>query len=82
MQRCRHFWKDSRDRGQPASPDPSRCGSAVQSEEDAAGWQHEVVADGDWLAFNTVPPTTSLADMPQDLLANAHARMTVLISGG
>jgi hypothetical protein len=28
-----------------------------------------VVADNDWLAINAVPPTTSLADVPQDLLA-------------
>jgi hypothetical protein len=43
--------------------------AAAQSEEEAAGWQHEVVADNDWLAINAVPPTTSLADVPQDLLA-------------
>jgi hypothetical protein len=43
---------------------------AAQSDEDEAGWQHQVVADNDWLAINAVPPTTSLADVPQDLLAS------------
>jgi hypothetical protein len=43
--------------------------AAAQSDEDAAGWQHQVVADNDWLAINAVPPTTALANVPQDLLA-------------
>lgn len=28
-----------------------------------------MVVDNDWLAINAVPPTTSLANVPQDLLA-------------
>jgi hypothetical protein len=36
---------------------------------DAGAWQHEVVTADDWLAVNAVPPPTTLAQVPEDLLA-------------
>jgi uncharacterized protein DUF3352 len=44
---------------------------AAADDDPAAGaWEHDVVTDNDWLAINAVPPPTSLADVPEDLLAS------------
>lgn len=44
--------------------------AAFEDDPSTDTWEHEVVTDNDWLAINAVPPTTSLADVPEDLLAS------------
>jgi hypothetical protein len=44
--------------------------AAAEDDPAAGAWGHEAVTDNDWLAIKAVPPPTSLADVPEDLLAS------------